>query len=96
MSARIGLDAPARPPIVCALCLSFASRASPKRSPQYGHPAHRDLAQGEEERILFTYQPFLERAACPRPDRSSSTRVNALVFEAYRAGGELLTRAQRG
>ncbi len=43
-----------------------------RRSPQYGHPAHQELAKGtgpcrlclrtfavgEEERILFTYQPF--------------------------------------
>lgn len=51
------------------------------RSPQYGHPAHRELAQGygpcrlclrtfetgKEERILFTYQPFHEPGSLPAP-----------------------------
>ena len=50
------------------------------KSPQYGHPAHRDVATsygpcrvclrtfetGKEERILFTYQPFRD-GALPAP-----------------------------
>jgi hypothetical protein len=51
------------------------------RAPQYGHPAHRDVARGygpcrqclrtfttgKEERILFTYQPFRESGSLPAP-----------------------------
>jgi uncharacterized protein DUF1203 len=51
------------------------------RSPQYGHPAHVEMAtgygpcrqclktfnQGREERILFTYQPFVSPGALPAP-----------------------------
>lgn len=51
------------------------------RSPQYGHPAHVELASGygpcrlclqtfqtgAEERLLFTYQPFTDPAALPAP-----------------------------
>ncbi len=51
------------------------------RSPQYGHPAHRETATGSgpcrlclrtfevgaEERLLFTYQPFSDPAAVPAP-----------------------------
>jgi hypothetical protein len=51
------------------------------RSPQYGHPAHRETATGYgpcrlclrtftvgvEERILFTYQPFSDPASVPAP-----------------------------
>lgn len=51
------------------------------RASQYGHPAHRELAQGygpcrvclrtfeigKEERILFTYQPFSEPDSLPAP-----------------------------
>lgn len=51
------------------------------RSPQYGHPAHRELAKGygpcrsclrtfdigKEERILFTYQPISEADGLPAP-----------------------------
>src|SRR5947208_9413526 len=50
-------------------------------SPQYGHPAHLEVAtgygpcrlcldtfrEGEEERILFTYQPFTDPEALPAP-----------------------------
>ena len=50
-------------------------------SPQYGHPAHREVAHGTgpcrlclrtftvgaEDRLLFTYQPFLEIGALPAP-----------------------------
>jgi len=51
------------------------------RSPQYGHPAHAELAGGYgpcrlclrtfevgvEERLLFTYQPFSDPEALPAP-----------------------------
>ena len=51
------------------------------RAPHYGHPAHRELAQGygpcrlclrtfalgKDERILFTYQPFREPGSLPAP-----------------------------
>ena len=51
------------------------------RAPEYGHPAHRELAKGtgpcrlclrtfeigKEERILFTYQPFREHGSLPAP-----------------------------
>jgi hypothetical protein len=54
-----------------------------RKSPQYGHPAHHEIAQGkgpcrvclgtfrpnEEERLLFTYDPFagLSDYPCPGP-----------------------------
>jgi hypothetical protein len=51
------------------------------KSPQYGHPAHAEVATGygpcrlclqtfhvgTEERLLFTYQPFTDSAALPAP-----------------------------
>jgi hypothetical protein len=51
------------------------------KSPQYGHPAHREMAQGygpcrvclrtfqvgREERLLFTYQPFEAPGSLPAP-----------------------------
>lgn len=51
------------------------------RAPQYGHPAHREIAKGygpcrlclqtfaigKEERILFTYQPFGDPGSLPAP-----------------------------
>ena len=60
--------------------LAEAARAN-GRSPQYGHPAHRELATGtgpcrlclttfrvgEEERLLFTYDPFAELDRYPAP-----------------------------
>ena len=50
-------------------------------SPQYGHPAHVEVARGygpcrlclqtfrtgTDERLLFTYQPFVDPAALPAP-----------------------------
>ena len=87
------------------------------RAPEYGHPAHRSVAQsygpcrqclrtfaiGEEERILFTYQPFREPASLPAPGpvfihAETCEQYDAptlppdfrglpLVFEAYRDGG---------
>jgi len=58
--------------------LANAARQS-MRSPQYGHPAHAELATGygpcrlclqtsqvgTDERVLFTYQPFTDPAALP-------------------------------
>jgi hypothetical protein len=96
------------------------------RSPQYGHPAHRELAQGygpcrvclrtfavgEDERILFTYQPFREPGSLPAPgpvfiharecarydaaELPPDFRSLPLVFEAYRAGGDLLAQERVG
>jgi hypothetical protein len=51
------------------------------KSPQYGHPAHAEVATGygpcrlclqtfevgRDERLLFTYQPFTDPAALPAP-----------------------------
>jgi hypothetical protein len=51
------------------------------RAPEYGHPAHQELAHGygpcrvclrtfdigKEERILFTYQPFRDPESLPAP-----------------------------
>jgi len=51
------------------------------KSPQYGHPAHAELATGygpcrlclqtfqvgTDERLLFTYQPFTDPGALPAP-----------------------------
>ena len=60
--------------------IATAARESMK-SPQYGHPAHAEMATGygpcrlcletfrvgTEERLLFTYQPFTDSAALPAP-----------------------------
>ena len=61
---------------------SIASSArTTMRSPQYGHPAHVEVATGygpcrlclqtftvgADERLLFTYQPFTDSAALPAP-----------------------------
>ena len=65
-------------PIDSALAEKVRSTLS---SPQYGHPAHRELAQGygpcrvclkqfragEEDRILFTYNPFESLDSYPSP-----------------------------
>jgi hypothetical protein len=91
-------------------------------SPQYGHPAHREVATGtgpcrlclrtfevgEEERILFTYQPFSDPGSLPAPGpvfihSEACRRYDALelppdfrslplVFEAYRAGGRMVAQ----
>jgi uncharacterized protein DUF1203 len=89
------------------------------RSPQYGHPAHVETAtgygpcrqclqtfrEGEEERILFTYQPFatpalpapgpvfIHRESCRRYDQlgfPEELRSIPLVLESYGAAGSLL------
>jgi hypothetical protein len=60
--------------------LAAATRAT-MRSPQYGHPAHAEVATGygpcrlclqtftvdTDERVLFTYQPFTDSDALPAP-----------------------------
>jgi len=60
--------------------LAAATRAT-MQSPQYGHPAHVELATGygpcrlclqtftvgADERLLFTYQPFTDAGALPAP-----------------------------
>lgn len=60
--------------------IAVAARES-LRSPQYGHPAHAEVATGygpcrlclqtfevgTDERLLFTYQPFADPAALPAP-----------------------------
>jgi hypothetical protein len=78
-----------RPPAYAAAMLRFqgisdAFAAEVRESmiaPEYGHPAHRSLAQGygpcrqclrtfaigRDERILFTYQPFREPGSLPAP-----------------------------
>ena len=95
------------------------------QSPQYGHPAHvetatgygpcrqclRTFRQGEEERILFTYQPFaapalpdpgpvfIHREACDRYDDLAfpeELRSIPLVVESYSASGEMLERCLAG
>jgi hypothetical protein len=68
------------------------------RSPEYGHPAHRELAGGygpcrvclrtfevgREDRILFTYQPFREPGSLPAP---GPIFVHAEHCEGYDAPG---------
>jgi hypothetical protein len=68
-------------------------------SPQYGHPAHRERARGtgpcrhclrlfqvgEEDRLLFTYQPFSEEGCLPDPGpifvhADGCTRYDAPTF----------------
>ena len=95
------------------------------RSPQYGHPAHvetatgygpcrqclRPFREGEEERILFTYQPFsspalpapgpvfIHREPCERFDDFSfpeELRPIPLVLESYGEAGTLLDQQRRG
>jgi hypothetical protein len=96
------------------------------RAPEYGHPAHRELARGygpcrlclrtfalgEEERILFTYQPFRDAGSLPAPGpvfihSAPCARYDALefppdfrplplVFEGYQTGGLLLTQERVG
>ena len=96
------------------------------RAPQYGHPAHRELARGygpcrvclrtfavgQEERILFTYQPFREPGSLPAPgpvfihadactryagaELPPDFRALPLVFEGYRTGGQLVVQERVG
>jgi hypothetical protein len=92
------------------------------RAPGYGHPAHVELAngygpcrlclrtfrQGEEERVLFTYNPFpkdaalpspgpvfVHKDACPRfdgPNFPPGLRGLPMTLEAYDATGAALLR----
>jgi hypothetical protein len=96
------------------------------RSPQYGHPAHREVAggygpcrlclqtfrEGEEDRILFTYQPFRDEGALPAPgpvfihaepcmrydalELPPDFRALPLVFEGYQPGGRLVIQERVG
>jgi hypothetical protein len=88
-------------------------------SPQYGHPAHVEIAsgygpcrqclktfnQGQEERILFTYQPFISPGALPAPGPvfkacrqydelhfPEELRAVPLVLESYGERGVLLSQ----
>ena len=93
------------------------------RAPEYGHPAHKAIAQGygpcrlclrafrrgEEERVLFTYNPSTEPDGLPAPGpvfihaepcaRYDSTELPPdfqalpMVIEGYRAGGWLVAQA---
>jgi hypothetical protein len=101
--------------------LADQARASLK-SPQYGHPAHVEVAtgygpcrsclrtfeEGEEERILFTYDPFagldaypspgpvfIHREGCPRYEEAGfpeGIRRLPLTLEAYGRGRWLVAR----
>ncbi len=92
------------------------------RSPQYGHPAHREPARGygpcrlclrtfavgEEDRLLFTYQPFAEPGSLPAPgpvfihadgcerydglEYPPDLRVLPTVVEGYTRGGKLVAQ----
>jgi hypothetical protein len=92
------------------------------RAPGYGHPAFREIAHGtgpcrlclrtfhvgDDERILFTYQPFrdpgslpapgpvfIHAEGCPRYDATElppDFRSVPMVYEAYRRGGRLLAQ----
>jgi len=96
------------------------------RSPQYGHPAHAESATGygpcrlclqtfqtgADERLLFTYQPFVDPAALPAPGpvfihRSRCERYDGsalpealrplpLALEGYGAEGVLLVQRRVG
>ncbi len=96
------------------------------RSPQYGHPAHREVASGygpcrhclrtfqvgQEERLLFTYQPILEPGGLPAPgpvfvhagpcaryEREvfpPDLAALPLVVEGYRTGGTLVVQERAG
>ena len=95
-------------------------------SPQYGHPAHVEIAtgygpcrqclktfnQGQEERILFTYQPFVSPGALPAPGPvfihreacrqydelrfPEELRAVPLVLESYAERGMLLSQQRVG
>lgn len=105
--------------------LARAARES-LASPQYGHPAHLELAtgygpcrlclqtfrEGEEERLLFTYQPFSDAGALPAPGpvfihRDECQRYDDLTFpeglrhlplavDAYAPGGRLVRQERVG
>jgi Protein of unknown function (DUF1203) len=96
------------------------------RSPQYGHPAHAEVATGygpcrlclqtfqtgTDERLLFTYQPFIDPAALPAPGpvfihRSQCERYDSsalpealrllpLALDGYGGEGALLIQRRVG
>lgn len=75
------------------------------RSPGYGHPAHAEMATGtgpcrsclrpfrvgEEERVLFTHNPFPEDADLPGPGPVFVHRDRCARFEGEGFPAELLT-----
>jgi len=101
--------------------LAAEARAK-RRSPQYGHPAFQDRAKGygpcrvclrtfaigEEDRLLFTYQPhsatdvlpqpgpvFIHAAPCARYEGDAfppDFRALPIVVEGYRAAGWLVAQ----
>ena len=101
--------------------LAEEARAT-QRSPQYSHPAFRDRAKGygpcrvclrtfvvgEEDRLLFSYQPQLEPDALPQPgpifihadpcaryaaaDLPQDFGALPIVVEGYRATGWLVAQ----
>ena len=92
------------------------------RAPGYGHPAHREQAHGygpcrlclrtfrvgADERILFTYNPFLDAGSLPAPgpvfihgepcarydalELPPDFRALPIVVEGYRRGGRLVVQ----
>jgi Protein of unknown function (DUF1203) len=103
-----------------------AAVRSTGRAPQYGHPVHREAATGygpcrhclhvfavgQDERLLFTYQPFTAPGAlpapgpvfihvddCPRYDAPAvplDFRTIPLVLESYGGQGRLLDQIRVG
>jgi hypothetical protein len=84
------------------------------RSPQYGHPAHRELAQrrrrgrahplhlpavpgaGQPARARTGLHPRSRMRTLRRRELPPDLRSLPLVFEAYRAGGDLLAQERVG
>jgi len=80
------------------------------RSPQYGHPAHAEVATGygpcrlclqtfrvgHEQRLLFTYQPFADSAPSRPRGRCSFTRGPASVRRHGNSGGPSARRKSEG
>ncbi|HET9314591.1 MAG TPA: DUF1203 domain-containing protein [Vicinamibacteria bacterium] len=74
------------------------------RSPGYGHPAHVEMARGtgpcrlclrpfrvnEEERVLFTYNPFPDEADLPSPGPIFVHKADCARFEGPGFPPELL------
>ncbi len=97
-----------------------------RTSPQYGHPVHAELASGYgpcrlclqtfqvgmDGRLLFTYQPFTDRAAVPAPgpvfihaascerydgpELPEALRPLPLVLAGYGDGGALVVQRRVG
>lgn len=75
-----------------------ASVRSTLRAPGYGHPAHHERAQGtgpcraclsefvvgRDDRILFTYNPFVDAGAVPQP---GPVFIHAGACEPFAGGG---------